>query len=182
MPHSTLWCTQWGVFINFYATLKTMMFHMGGGGRYFLSSLCVFAHKLFIIHFSWKSDMLLGSGSGSLCSTPTEQYGLPNGERGVYSFLCVAHILAIFHPIFMKFGYFGRIGHWSLWPTHQPHESFYNGLNIALALINLAPQNFQHKPIMDGPSHPCFQKPISNPLRVLPKPILTQWKYFQRSK
>ena len=51
-----------------------------------------------------------------------------------------------------------------------------------MVIINLAPWNFQHKSIMDGPSHSCCKKTILNPLKIFPKPIFNPTKYFKRSK
>ena len=64
----------------------------------------------------------------------------------------------------------------------SPHESTSKGLNIALVLIDLAQQNFQHKPAMDGSSHPYCQKLILNPFRDLPKPIRASWKNFKAKR
>ena len=62
----------------------------------------------------------------------------------------------------------------------SPHESTSKGLNIALVLINLAQWNFQHKPTMDGSSHPFCQKPILNPFRHLSKTIFNPFKVLQK--
>ena len=68
---------------------------------------------LFVICFSRNFDMLVGSGSGSLCETQHWCTQWRQGGKEYLSISCMfTHILVIFHPFFMKYRYVGRILAW----------------------------------------------------------------------
>ena len=60
-------------------------------------------------------------------------------------------------------GYVWRAPHSTHWSIIHYHincktSSTLNNASLDMVLINLAPSNFKHKPIMDGPFHPSCQK------------------------